>query len=166
MRHDHHTERARGAAPRRLPHVLLLLVLALELDVEHLGEILAKAVRGRALDALARFRNERLYHHIAGTQNTQDEGIFSGESWYTRQVQNIAYKRLESQKSNLSSEDYLSSGAQCHEALAASPACLRPLSKLQCTGEVTFHTPFPSVTRLASLWRQLAIEMREFDDSS
>ena len=29
-----------------------------------------------------------------------------------------------------------------------------------------FHTPTPSATRLASLWRQLAIDMREFEDKS
>ena len=57
---------------------------------------------------------------------------------------------------------YLSSAARCFEALAASPACLRPLSQLQYTGEVLFHTPIPSATLLASLWRQLAIDMREY----
>ena len=61
---------------------------------------------------------------------------------------------------------YLSSAARCYEALAASPTCLRPLSQLQYTGEVLFHTPIPSATRLASLWRQLAIDMREFDEPS
>ena len=61
---------------------------------------------------------------------------------------------------------YLSSAARCHEALAASPACLRPLSQLQYTGKVLFHTPISSDTRLASLWRQLAIDMRKFDDPS
>ena len=54
--------------------------------------------------------------------------------------------------------------ARCHEALSASPACLRPLSQLQYTHEALFHTSVPSATRLASLWRQLAIEMRELDD--
>ena len=62
---------------------------------------------------------------------------------------------------------YLASAARCHAVLAASPASpLRPLSQLQYTGEVLFHTPIPSATRLASLWRQLAIDMREFDDPS
>ena len=49
---------------------------------------------------------------------------------------------------------------------ARAPACLRPLSQLQYTGDMLFHTPIPSATRLASLWRQLAIDMREFDDPS
>ena len=51
-----------------------------------------------------------------------------------------------------------------HSWGSASPACLRPLSQLQCTNEALFHTPIPSATWLASLWRQLDIEMREFDD--
>ena len=61
---------------------------------------------------------------------------------------------------------YLSSAARCHTAPAASPTCLRPLSQLQYTGEVLFHTPIPSATRLVSFWRQPAIDMREFYDPS
>ena len=67
---------------------------------------------------------------------------------------------------NSLTSSYLSSAARCHEALEASPACLRPLSHLQYTGEPLYHAPIPSATRLPSLWRHLAIETRGVDDPS
>lgn len=53
VRHDHHSNRPRRQSPRVLPHVedLARLVGVLDLDVEHLGEVLAKAVRGGGLDS-------------------------------------------------------------------------------------------------------------------
>ena len=64
---------------------------------------------------------------------------------------------------NSLTSSYLSA-ARCHEALEASPACLRPLSHLQYTGEPLIHAPIPSATRLTSLWRHLAIETRGVAD--
>lgn len=61
--HDHDAERARREAPRVLPHVQLVAAgvgRVLDRDVEHLGEVLAEAVRRAALDAATRRRDEAL----------------------------------------------------------------------------------------------------------
>ena len=62
MHHDHDPDRPGGDAPRVLEDVPPLLRLGvLEGHVEHPGELLPQVVRGRALDALARLRDERLH---------------------------------------------------------------------------------------------------------
>ena len=67
---------------------------------------------------------------------------------------------------NSLTSSHLSSDARRHEALSASPVCLRPLSQLQCNEEALFPTPVPSATQFASLWCHLASEMPNFDNPS
>mmetsp|Transcript_22026 Transcript_22026/g.74075 ORF Transcript_22026/g.74075 Transcript_22026/m.74075 type:complete len:439 (+) Transcript_22026:276-1592(+) len=59
--HDHHADGARGEPPGVLPRYGLLLVSGGVLDVEDLSEVLPEAVRGGALDAAARVRDEALH---------------------------------------------------------------------------------------------------------
>ncbi len=61
MDHDHDAQGSGGEAPGVLPAVLPLLINCLELDVEHLGEVLAEAVRGASLDPSACVWNEALH---------------------------------------------------------------------------------------------------------
>ena len=52
--HDHHPNRSRGEPPGRLPGQFLLFgaTFRLELDFEHLGEVLAQVVRGAGLGVI------------------------------------------------------------------------------------------------------------------
>ena len=60
--HDHDTDDTGGQTPRVLPDVDVLALLGgiLDGDVEHLGEVLAQAVRGGTLDTTAVGRNVAL----------------------------------------------------------------------------------------------------------
>mmetsp|Transcript_6675 Transcript_6675/g.22987 ORF Transcript_6675/g.22987 Transcript_6675/m.22987 type:complete len:376 (-) Transcript_6675:559-1686(-) len=72
MDHDHHSDGPRCQAPRVLPNEVLALPangLRFVLDVEHLGKVLAEAVRGTALHPLARGRDEGL--HGGGVQSSR-----------------------------------------------------------------------------------------------
>ena len=58
--HDHHSDAPGGQSPRVLPGELLLSLLVLEPNIEHLAEVLPQTVRGRALDSSSVGRDEAL----------------------------------------------------------------------------------------------------------
>ena len=61
MDHDGDADGSGGASPGVLPHHAPSAVLVLVLNLEHLGEVLAEAVRSRALDASAGVGHEGLH---------------------------------------------------------------------------------------------------------